>query len=436
MSQNTPLLPFAQSFVEHDPLAAAQCIETMSEDDALAVLHDLSPSTVAGLFPHLQVTVASSLLSQLPPAFFNDVIPELESNQAATVILGMSAESQQKLIEQLPEKYREDIRELLTYPHNSAGRLMSTDVLALRKDLKVSEAIQRIRSLAVRKTPYSYSYVVDNDKKLLGVITMRDLILAEPDTAIFEIMRTDVFAVNAFMDMEEVASEVSNRKYLAAPVVDMQGKLLGIVKANQLIGQVQKEATEDLLKMFGAGGTEQTFSPIKYSLRKRLPWLHVNLVTAFLAAAVVAIFEDTIAQITLLAVFLPVVAGQGGNAGAQSLAVVMRGLVMREIPKQKYWTLIWKESKIGVVNGIIIGAVTAVIAYLWYGNYMLGVVISMAMIVNLFAAGLSGAAIPIIMKSLGFDPAQSSSIVLTTITDVVGFLAFLGFARIFMKFLM
>jgi magnesium transporter len=208
------------------------------------------------------------------------------------------------------------------------------------------------------------------------------------------------------------------------------------VKANQLIGHVQQEATEDLLKMFGAGGTERTFSPIGFSLRKRLPWLNVNLLTAFLAAAVVAIFEDTIAQITALAVFLPVVAGQGGNAGAQSLAVVMRGLVMREIPREKFWKLISKESKIGLVNGISIGLITALVAWLWYDNAMLGVVIGLAMIVNLVVAGLSGAAIPLIMKSWGFDPAQSSSIVLTTITDVVGFFAFLGFARIFMKFLM
>jgi magnesium transporter len=187
--------------------------------------------------------------------------------------------------------------------------------------------------------------------------------------------------------------------------------------------------------MFGAGSTERTFSPVSYSLAKRQPWLHVNLLTAFLAAAVVAIFEDTIAQITALAVFLPVVAGQGGNAGNQSLAVVMRGLVMREIPRQKFWKLIRKETTIGLINGISIGIVTAGIAWLWYGKVVLGVVIGLAMIVNLVMAGLSGAAIPLIMKSLGFDPAQSSSIVLTTITDVVGFLAFLGFARMFMSYL-
>ena len=166
-------------------------------------------------------------------------------------------------------------------------------------------------------------------------------------------------------------------------------------------------------------------------MKKRLPWLHINLATAFLAAAVVALFEGIIAKLTILAVFLPVVAGQGGNAGAQSLAVVMRGIVMREIPKDKIFHLVLKEVKIGAINGIVIGAVTALVAWLWYGNPYLGLVIGLGMLVNLIVAGLAGASIPLIMKKIGIDPAQSSSIILTTVTDVLGVLAFLGFAVMF-----
>jgi len=187
--------------------------------------------------------------------------------------------------------------------------------------------------------------------------------------------------------------------------------------------------------MFGAGADERAFSTIVFSLKKRLPWLHINLATAFLAAAVVALFEGIIAQLTILAVFLPVVAGQGGNAGAQSLAVVMRGIVMREIPKDKILALVLKEGKIGAINGAVIGAVTALVAWVWYGNPFLGLVIGLGMLVNLILAGLSGASIPLIMKKIGIDPAQSSSIILTTVTDVVGFIAFLGFAVLFQKYL-
>jgi len=431
----TPLLPLAQSYLEHDPKAAAHCIETMSEHEALVVLKALPNHLAAEVFAHLESHIASALLGLLPSETFNEIVPKLDAHKAAGIIIGIEPEVRVKLIDRLPVKTRAEIRELLIYPEFSAGRFMSTDALSLRHDMKVSEAIQRIRNLAVKKTPYSYTYVIDGEDHLLGVVTMRDLILALPDTLIKDFMKTDVFTVNAFTDIEDVAAEMSKRKFFAAPVIDIEGKLIGIVKANQLIDRVQQGATEDLLKMFGAGSTEKTFSPVKYSIRKRLPWLHVNLLTAFMAAAVVAIFEDTIAQITMLAVFLPVVAGQGGNAGAQSLAVVMRGLVMREIPREKYWPLILKEAKVGVINGLVIGVVTGVVAYFWYHKFVFGIVIAMAMIVNLVAAGFAGAAIPIIMKALGFDPAQSSSIVLTTITDVVGFLAFLGFARMFLSFL-
>jgi magnesium transporter len=321
------------------------------------------------------------------------------------------------------------------YPKDSAGSIMTTEFLAFHLDIKVEDAIQKIRSLVHRKTNASYVYVIDTENHLVGVLNMRDLLIAESDATLESVMRKEIFSVNAFTDREEIANELSKRKFFAVPVVDNQEHLLGIVKADQLINQVQAEATEDLQKMFGAGGDERAFSHIGFSLRKRLPWLHINLATAFLAASVVALFEDMIAKITVLAVFLPVVAGQGGNAGSQSLAVVMRGLVMREIAPNEVRTLIMKEAKIGFLNGLIIGLVTAFIAWIWKGNPFLGIVIGLAMIVNLVAAGLSGALIPLTMKSLGLDPAQSSSIVLTTITDVVGFFSFLGFAVLFQNFL-
>jgi magnesium transporter len=202
-----------------------------------------------------------------------------------------------------------------------------------------------------------------------------------------------------------------------------------------MIRGVQEDTTKDIQMMFGAGGDERVFSTLWFSLKKRLPWLHVNLATAFMAAAVVAIFEDIIAKITVLAVFLPVVAGQGGNAGAQSLAVVMRGIVMREIPRNKKLALIIKEGKLGAINGVIVGVVTALVAWVWQDSPYLGLVIGLGMLFNLIFAGLSGASIPLFMKRMGIDPAQSASIILTTVTDIMGFLAFLGFAVLFQSYL-
>jgi magnesium transporter len=249
-------------------------------------------------------------------------------------------------------------------------------------------------------------------------------------------MLKDVFAVNAPMDREEVALQVSKKRFLAVPVIDNEHHILGTIKTEELLSYTQEEATEDIQKMFGAGGDEKVFSPIWFAIRKRLPWLYINLGTAFLAAFVIGLFENIIAQITVLAVFLPVVAGQGGNAGTQTLAIVIRGLALKEVSLNMAKRVIFKEGLVGIINGAAIGIVTALIAWLWGQNPFLGVIIGLAMIVNMVAAGVSGAVIPLTMKSLGWDPAQSSSIFLTTVTDIVGFASFLSFAVLFQQYLL
>jgi len=431
MTSRSPLLPLLRKYIEQDPSTAAHLLETIEEREAVAILKALPPTLCADVFPHLKVNHAAELLRDVPPELFEAIVTRIRPEQAATLLIHLPKDISQSLLERLPEATRRQIQELLTYPLNSAGRILSTDFLAFDERVVVKDAVQRIRTLASRGHQPTYAYVVDGEHKLVGVLNMRDLLLAAGDVTLQSIVKRDVFVVDGFMDREEVAHELSKRHFFAAPVVDAERRLLGVVKTDQLIGDVQEEATEDLLRMVGAGGDERTFSPLFFSLRKRLPWLHVNLATAFLAAAVVAIFEDIIAKVTILAVFLPVVAGQGGNAGAQSLAVVMRGLVLREIRPANAWPLILKETWLGALNGLIIGLVTAAIAWLWYGNPFLGVVIGLAMIVNLTVAGLFGAAIPVVLKFMGLDPAQSSSIFLTTVTDVIGFFAFLGFAVLF-----
>ncbi|MBM3879977.1 MAG: magnesium transporter [Verrucomicrobia bacterium] len=431
MSEGSPLLPLVRKYLEADLVTAARMLETMSEDEVVEVLR-LLPAPLAGaVVRQLQVGFAAALLKDAEAELFTEIAQGVDSQHAAAIYMHLPPEARERFLGHLPERLKREIQEQLAYPADSVGRLMNRNFLAFRKTLRVQEAIERIRALAAKRYPASYAYVVDEGERLCGVMNMRDLLLASPAEALERIMRTELFTLHCFTDREQAASELSKRRYFAAPVVDSENRILGIIKVEQLIQGVQEEVTEDLQRMVGAGGDERTFSPIQYSLKKRLPWLHVNLATAFLAAAVVALFEGLIAKITVLAVFLPVVAGQGGNAGAQSLAIVMRGLVMREIPKARVKELILKEGWLGALSGAITGAVTALVAYLWHGNPWLGLVIGLAMIVNLLAAGLSGAAIPIVMKALGLDPAQCSSIIQTTVTDVVGFFAFLGFALLF-----
>jgi magnesium transporter len=435
MSEKNVFLQLVQKILAQDTGNAAGIIENMTEEEGAEIIKSLPPLLAARVIRHLQVSYAAALLKNVNEAFLRDLTAHLEPQVATSILMHLPADARKKMTTHLSDKLKGQIRELLEYPEGSIGRIMTTDFLTFNKDISAEDAIEKIRLMAKKRFPLSYVYVIDDENHLVGVLNMRDLMIAVPDKPLEAITRQDVFSLHCFADRQEAANELGKRKFFAAPVVDSENHILGIIKAERMLQKVQDDITKDIQRMVGVGANERVFSDISYSLKKRLPWLHINLATAFLAAAVVALFEGIIAKLTILAVFLPVVAGQGGNAGAQSLAVVMRGIVMREIPKNKIFSLIVKEAKLGTINGAIIGVVTAVVAWIWYGNPYLGVVIGLGMLFNLIFAGFFGASIPLLMQKIGIDPAQSSSIILTTVTDVLGFLAFLGFAVLFQNLL-
>ncbi|MDR4498356.1 MAG: magnesium transporter [Candidatus Scalindua sp.] len=435
MSINNALLSVIKKLIEDDHAMVARIIESLDDSEALEVMKALPPLQSVKVIYDLQPSLVASFLIQLPDEFFEGIVDNLDPQKISDIILSLPDEMRGNLLEKTPEKKKRLIRELLTFPEDSVGRIMSRDYPSFHVDLKVMDVINKIRFMARRKASFAYAYVVDSDHRLVGILRMFDLLAASRDTTVGAIMRKEVFSIDSFSSTEQAANYLKVHRYSAAPVVNSENRLLGIVKAEKLIQEAWEDIGEDIQKMVGVAPEERTFSSIWFSLRKRLPWLNVNLATAFAAAGVIAVFEDIIHQITALAIFLPVVAGQGGNAGAQTLAVVMRGLVMREISKGRFKGLILKEGILGTLNGIIIGLITAVIAWMWKGNPYLGIVVGLGMIVNMIAAGFAGAIIPIVMKKLGIDPAQSSSIILTTITDIVGFFAFLSFAVMFQKFI-
>jgi magnesium transporter len=311
--------------------------------------------------------------------------------------------------------------------------MMEPRVTSIPVDLTVQSAVAHFRK-APRQTLY-YLYVTDRDGKLIGVLNMRDLLLASPRDRIETLVHKELLSVPATMSREDVITLMRRHRFLALPVLDNEGRLIGVIKHDEALRAGQLEAFENLQKMVGAGGDERALSPVSTVVKRRLPWLYVNLLTAFLAAAVVGAFEGTIQKVTALAVLLPIVSGQGGNTGAQALAVVMRGLALREIISGAAKRVIVKEVLAGLFNGVAIAIGTAAAVWIWSKNYGLALVILLSMIVNMVAAGLSGATIPLILKALNRDPAQSSSIFLTTVTDCVGFASFLGFAVIFMPLL-
>lgn len=308
---------------------------------------------------------------------------------------------------------------------------MDPHYLSFRTTQTVSEAIEMIRLLTNSGVPLFYAYAVDEHFKLQGVLVMRDLLLSSDTTLIGDIMKPNVYAVNAFRNKAEVAKEATEKRYMALPVVDNEGHLLGALKFSDLMELAKDKSSENIQTIFGAGAEERVGSRTFTKVSKRLGWLQVNLATAFAAAAIISMFEGLIARITVLAAFLPIIAGQGGNTGAQSLAVVMRGLALNEINKGEAFSVVRREICAGAINGLAVGLTTGVICYFLNQSLWLAVIVGAAMLGNMIIAASCGALIPLVMKKIGLDPAQCSSIILTTFTDVFGFLILLSLAYAF-----
>jgi magnesium transporter len=328
------------------------------------------------------------------------------------------------------------VRQLRQYPPDSAGGIMTPDVTALPVDLTTQGAIEELRRLNETLEQMFYVYVVDKAGRLVGVLSMRDLILAKPDRKVADIMRRNVVSVPATMDQEEVARLIRKYKYLAVPVTDSRNRLLGIITVDDVVDVIQDEATEDVQKMAGAGAEERLTSPWDFSFKKRIWWLEVNLATAFMAAAVIALFQDVFQKFAILAAYQTVVSGMGGNASAQAMAVAIRGIALGEVDKSLLFQILRREFLVGLISGVVIGTTTAAIAVSFnYPNHgiLLGVIVFLALIINHTMACVSGVTIPFVMKWLGFDPAQSATIFATTVTDCCGFFSTLGLASIAIK---
>jgi magnesium transporter len=323
---------------------------------------------------------------------------------------------------------------LLIYPPDTAGGIMSDQFIRLRTDQTVDECLALLQGRADESEGgISYLYVTDDAGRLVGIVSMRDLVFRGRQRTIGDIMNREVKHLSVDDDQEKIAQLFEHYHYLALPVLDREGRLVGIVSAQQVMDVMRAEATEDMQLMVGLSGEERALTPWQKSIKGRLPWLCINLATAFLAAAVVGIFEGTIAKWTALAIFLPIVAGQGGNAGAQTLTVIIREMALGEMTVGDGRKALIKETILGVLNGIAIGLLVGVIGWYWKGNIVLGVVVGIAMLLNMVAAALSGVLVPYTLKALRVDPALASSIMVTTVTDVAGFFFFLGLAALALR---
>lgn len=410
------------------PREAARRIETMPAQEVGAMLAAQPVHAVVPVWQSLATDVEQAVFAELPEQRAAELLAEVEPARGAALLSRLEEDERARYIGLLNAQVAAEIRALMQYRPDSAGQLMDPRVLAFRGDLTAHEALARLRQ--TKRRGLRDLYLVDDDGRLDGRVDIQDLALAEPDEVLARIARKIADAVQDTAPREEVVEKMQQDAIADLPVIDFDGRLVGAIRQAKLASAVQQETTLDIQTMVGASRDERALSPAIFAVAKRLPWLQINLLTAFLAAAVVGLFESTIAKYTALAVLLPVVAGQSGNAGAQALAVTMRGLVLREISLRHWPKVVFKELNVGLLNGLAVAATTAVGVYLWSRSVGLVLVIAAAMVISMVAAGFAGALVPITLQRFGQDPAQSSSIILTTVTDVVGFFSFLGIATL------
>jgi len=421
-------------YLRHHPEEVAAFLNERSpEDTALLLARAPTPMAAAQILERLNPRVAADVLALLDDVLVRAMLAVANPARAAPIIGGLDPAAREAQLARLDERAAQQIRELLAYPADSAGALMDPRISAFGPDTTVEGALRKMRTF--KEKELGSIYLMDGQGRLAGAVPLGEIATAEPDTQLKDLIRGEPVSVFVHASREDVVKALDERRVATLPVVDHDGKLIGVIRYRTLVAAAEAEASMGIQTMVGVGKEEHALSRVGFAVRQRLPWLEINLATAFAAAFVVGLFEGTIAQFTALAVLMPVVAGQSGNSGMQALAVTMRGLALREVRPTHWPRLIWKEAGTGIINGFACAVVTSVAVYFWGHSVGLAFVIGAAMVIAMSISGMAGAAVPLVMKALGQDPAQSSSIVLTTITDISGFMSFLGLATIFSSLL-
>lgn len=383
-------------------------------------------------YAHLDYELRSDILSDMSPSKVARIISELDSDDALDLIIDLDPQFQKEVLKKLSAKDRIAIEEGLNYPEESAGRLMQREYVAIPQFWTVGKTIDYLRAAQDELPDEFYDLIViDPYYHVVGEIPLNKLVRAKRSEKINDIRLEDIHIIPATMDQEEVAHLFRREDLGSAPVVDEDGRLVGVITIDDIIDVIDEEAQEDILKLAGVEESD-LYRAVLSTSYSRSRWLLVNLITAFLAAWVVSMFGATIEKVVALAALMPIVAGMGGNAGTQTLTIAVRAIAMRELSDTNASRAIIKEGLVGFLNGCFFALLTGVIAGLWFQSLPLGVVIGAAMVINLISAGVFGAAIPILLEKYNLDPAISSAVFLTTVTDVVGFFAFLGLATVFL----
>jgi len=416
------------------PADRADAFSDLNDKHQATLLPRMDIPTVADLLEELEDDEAADVAEVLPTERLADVLDEMEPDEAADVLGDLPPELVAEALAEMEDA--DEVIPLLGYPDETAGGLMTTSFIALRPHTTAWQAIEFLRQVSPEEeTPY-YLNVINQDRQLVGIVGLRDLVVAEPTARVDSFMDPDVVYVTTDMDQEEAARLMVRYDLAALPVVDETGVLRGVITYDDLMDVLEEEATEDIYRLSNVSDPDLSIdSPISLSVQRRLPWLFLNALTAFFASWVISQFESIIAQVALLAVFLSVVAGLGGNSATQSLAIIVRAIALGDLELHDAWRTILKEAAIGLLQGLSVGIVAGLGVFLWKGNPVMGLVLGLALVGNMLIAGIIGTMVPLGLKALRLDPALASSVLVTAVTDSFGFALFLTLAVQFLPYL-
>lgn len=437
------MLELSQAIESGSLYQVRQMMKTLPTAGIAHLLESTPPKTRSVLWQLIDKDAEGEVIQYLNVDLQNEILSVLDAKQVFELTEGLEADDLADILQQLPqqvssqvlqamdEQDRQRVESILSYDEDTAGGLMNTDTITVRPSHTLELVLRYLRRHDSIPEMTDSILVVNRDDELLGILPLREILVTDPNTSVREIMHEDFEAIPVTMEAEQVAQLFEQHDWVSAPVVDSEGKLLGRITIDDVVDVIRDSTEHSLMSMAGLDEEDDTFAPVFKTARRRALWLGVNLLTAIFASMVIYMFQDTLDQVVYLAVLMPIVANMGGVAGTQTLTLVIRGLALGHISASNSRWLLIRELGVATVNGLLWALVISVVAYLWYGDLLISYIIAAAMLINLVTAALAGAYLPLFLKRIKIDPALAGSVALTTVTDSVGFFAFLGLAQIF-----
>ncbi|MFB1050101.1 magnesium transporter [Paraliobacillus sp. JSM ZJ581] len=427
---------FRAEFLEIHPYDQAKIFEEQTEDIRFLIYTYLSPKEVADVMEHVDEELTEQFIIEMNPTFAAQTLAEMATDDAVDILNELDKNKVASFLTMMEKDAAEEIKALLHYEEKTAGSIMTTEFVVINTEQTVKQAMRHLRKEAPEAETIYYIYVVDTDKRLVGVISLRDLIIAEGDWLISDVMSERVVSVPVGEDQEDIAQMMRDYDFLALPVVDFQNHLLGIITVDDIMDVMDQEANDDYSKLAGVSDMERSGDNAFVSARKRLPWLIILLFLGLFTASIIGRFEETLDKVAILAIFIPLIAGMAGNTGTQALAVAVRGIATGEIEKQGKWKIITREAMTGLITGVTCGVVITIVVYVWQGSVFLGMLVGISIAATLIVATIAGALVPLVMDRFNIDPAVASGPFITTINDIISVMIYFGLATAFMNLLL